>query len=197
LLPLGVAAPAQAAKRKVKAIAWEGRAHVSVGGRELDLVSRTSIEMPLLFVRSTSWIAGEGPEKARTMVLEPADAWVEVADARRPCPRQLALHERQQYAIYALLLIVQSRNPKPGSTLNIFEPPFPEIRFEIGSDGFPAAAELTVEAPESGKPDIREQLTFRGRIENKGVRWPRSIAFTQDGKPYFTLDIDTFSVEFA
>jgi hypothetical protein len=56
-------APLHAAQPGAKAIEWKGRAHAGVGGRELDLVAHTRIEVPLLFLRSTSWIASEGPEK--------------------------------------------------------------------------------------------------------------------------------------
>jgi hypothetical protein len=195
LLPF--AARAAPAPPEVRALSWEGRAHAKVGGRELDLVSRTRIELPLLLVGSTSWIVAEGPEKARTLVLEPADAWVEMAGARRPLPAQLAIHERQQYAIYALLLQAQSQPRRPGSALAINEPPYPDVRFRIGADGFPESAELQVDSPEPGKPPIAERVVFAGRIRDKHVQWPRRFELFQDDKPYFTLDIETFSVELA
>ncbi len=40
-------------------------------------------------------------------------------------------------------------------------------------------------------------LEFEGLIESKGLRWPRKMTIFQDGKVYFTLTIDQFSVTLA
>ncbi len=183
--------------RGVRALSWEGRAHASVGGRELDLVSQTRLVLPMLSVRSKSWIVSEGPEKARTLALEPDGAWVELPAGKRPIPVDMAIHERQQYAIYAQLLIALSKRRRPGTTLALSNLPYPDVAFAIGPDGRPVAADVTVDAPEPGKPRIAEHLTFAGRIEDKGIAWPETITIAQDGKPYFTLHVSRFTVELA
>lgn len=182
---------------KVRAIAWEGAAHASVEGRELDLGSRTRIDLDPMTVRSTSWIVAEGEASARTMVLTPDDARVEIGGTSRPLSNQLAIHERQQFAIYLLLLGVQARRPKPGTIVNLLEPPLPPISFAIGPDGFPTAADLTVEAPAPDKPPIVEHLDFSGRLTSNGVAWPQRIAIAQNGEPYFTLSITRFEAILA
>ena len=196
-LLLPIAARAGAPGPDVEALAWTGKAHVSAGGRELDLGVETRLELPQINVRSTSWILSEGREKARTLVLHDFGASVETAAGIRELPDAIAVHERQQYAIYAQMLYAGSKRRKPNSTLAVSRLPYPDIRFHIGSDGYPESAELTVDAPEQGKPRIAERLTFSGVVHDKGVGWPRRIVITQDGKPYFTLEIETFSVEFA
>ena len=184
--------PALAATPRITKLWWRGRAHVEVGGRSLDLVVETTLGMPLLNVRSTSYILSEGPAAARTMILEKGGSWVEKAGQRTPLSTEVGIHERQQYAIYAwLLALLQSDQRKPGR-LQLSAPPWPDIIFTVGDDGYPLAAELTVDADEAGKPPIPERMEFSGRIDSNGLSWPRRFVLTQAGKPYFTLDIEEF-----
>jgi hypothetical protein len=192
LAALLLAPPARGATPAITKLWWKGRAHAEVGGRSLDLYSETTLTMPILTVRSTSYILSDGPATARTMILDEAGSWVERAGQRTALPAQVGIHERQQYAIYAwLLAVVQHPRIKPGRT-QFSAPPWPDIIFEIGADGYPLAAELTVDADEVGKPPIPERMAFSGRIDSNGIRWPRRFDLTQGGKPYFTLDIDEF-----
>ena len=160
-------------------------------GRTLALHSRTQVELPLLQVRATSWIAEQGEETARTMILAPDGAWLERGGTRSVLPNQLAIHERQQFAIYAWLIVVQQQRRRPGR-LALSAPPYPDIVFEIGADGYPTSAALTVDAPEPDRPRIAERVIFAGRIDSKGIRWPRRFDLAQDSKPYFSLDVDRF-----
>lgn len=195
-LALGRPAPAATVDRKLW---WRGTAHVEVEGRSLDLAAETSLDVPLLRVRSTTYIIAQGPATARTLILEPDSVWVERAGQRSAMPPQFGIHERQQFAMYAWLYLVQrvkqmrqqarlARSRK----LSLASPPYPDVVFDIGADGYPVAAEWTVEDAEPGKPPIPQRIAFTGRIGSHGVRWPRRFDLTRDGKPYFLLDIAEF-----
>ena len=49
----------------------------------------------------------------------------------------------------------------------------------------------TVEDPGT-KKDVVEDVRLAGAVESRGIRWPRAIAITWDGKPYFDLEISDF-----
>lgn len=191
---LSFAAPLAAkGARSIRRLAWTATARTEIGGRILDLRSTTSLELPLLRVRSTSYVGSEGPATARTLILEPDGAWVEYDGKRSELPPPPAIHLRQQYAIYAwLLLVQQGKRPKPGP-LALSEPPYPDIAFMIGADGYPLSADVTVDAPGAGESRIDQHVTFSGRIDSNGVRWPRHIAIAQGGKPYSELTFTSFS----
>ena len=173
LAAVALARPGIAATPAITKLWWRGRAHAEVGGRSLDLAVETTLTMPLLAVRSTSYVVTDGPASARTMILDGSGSWVERAGERTPLSTEAGVHERQQYAVYAwLLAVVQYNRIKPGR-MQFSAPPWPDITFEIGADGYPLAAELTVDADEAGKPPILERMAFSGRIDSNGLRWPR------------------------
>ena len=54
--------------------------------------------------------------------------------------------------------------------------------------------EDTVPAAE-GAGRVLQRFDFEGATAANGIRWPRMIRITQDGKPYFELRIATLVVE--
>ena len=52
--------------------------------------------------------------------------------------------------------------------------------------------ELTAPDPETEAP-IKEVVMLDGDIVGAGIHWPRSLKITMDGKPYFDLELKTFS----
>lgn len=166
-----------------------------MGGRELDLIAHTRIALPFA-VRSTSWIVADGPSAARTLVLDLVNAHVEIDGTQRPLPTQVAIHERQQYLIYLQLLAALGKRHRPGARFRLRDALIP-IDFTAGDDGRPVKADVTVDAPESDKPPIAEHFRFGGVIDHEGIAWPKRIDIEQNGKSYFTLQIDRFRVERA
>ena len=64
---------------------------------------------------------------------------------------------------------------------------------------FDASANLvrledTVPAAE-GPGRVLQRFDFEGAITANGIRWPKTIRISQDGKPYFELRIATLEVE--
>lgn len=189
---MALAGPVAAAQKPAGQLWWKGTAHLEVEGRSLDIAVDTSLEVPLLRVRSTTYILAQGPATARTLILEPDGVWVERDGKRSPMSPQLGVHERQQFAMYAWLLRVQQgKRPKPG-LLALSAPPWPDIVFDIGPDGCPLAAAWTVDADAPDRPRIAERVEFFGRIDSNGVRWPTRFVMTQAGRPYFDLRISEF-----
>lgn len=189
-LPLPVAA----AEGAVTAIGWTGRASVQAGERTLQLMVRTRVE-PFRRARSTSWLVAAGPASARTMVIEPEGGWVEREGERTPLPPRQARHEREQFGIYGYLLRALEAGPGQG-TLTLREPGYPEARFQMDGGG-PRAAEYRVSAPEEGRSSIAERFAFSGLIGQDGLRWPRRLTIMQDGRPFFTLEIEQLRIERA
>jgi len=54
--------------------------------------------------------------------------------------------------------------------------------------------ENTVPAAE-GTGRVLQRFDFDGAMAANGIRWPKTIRITQDGKPYFELRIATLVVE--
>lgn len=186
--------PALAVEGGIAAIGWLGRATVAAGERTLLLAVETRVE-PFRRARSTSWLIEAGPASARTLVIEPHGGWVEREGIRTPLPPCQVVHERQQFGIYGYLLRALRAAPEEAA-LTLREPGYPDARFRLDG-GRPSTAEYRVSAAEDGASPIAERLAFSGVIEEDGVRWPRRIAIEQDGRPYFTLDIDRLRIERA
>lgn len=186
-----LAVPAAAAPKRVKAVTWTGEATVFEGARVFQLGIRTRVE-PFVRARSTSWLKKAGESDARTLVIEPGDGWMEVAGARSPLPPALIAHEREQYGVYGYLLGLGSPK-RQGKMIEAAQPGFPPIRMML-DDGRIATADYTVVSPEGGTPMV-ERFAFEGRLEDRGVNWFKSMTIERNGRRYFQLWIDTFSVE--
>ena len=186
-----LALPAAAAPKRVKAVAWTGEATVFEGARVFSLGIRTRVE-PFVRARSTSWLKQAGEADARTLVIEPDDGWMEVAGVRSPLPPTLIAHEREQYGVYGYLLGLGAPK-REGKVIEAAQPGFPPIRMTLDEKRI-ATADYTVVSPEGGGPMV-ERFTFEGRLEDHGVEWFKSMTIERNGRRYFQLWIDTFSVE--
>lgn len=212
LLALPVAAHAQAADdtvehaikarggrellARVKALSWTGTAHISGGVRMIDLTLRSHVE-PFSNARTDSWLTTD-TSSLRSMLLTPQGGYVQRGDATAPLPTPQALHERQQYAIYGYLLLVQ-----PGVTLTsdagritASRQGLPPIRLTLDSDGMIDAADYVAAAPD-GTGTIAEHIRFEGKLTDKGVNWWQRMIMLQNGMPYMTLTLESFAVELA
>jgi hypothetical protein len=165
-------------------LSWHGRACVRAGGRDLDL----TVE-PFRRARSRSWITADGEARARTLVIEPHDGWLERGGRREPLPAALIAHERQQYGLYGYLLRALRGEGARGARLR--EPGFPDARFRF-EDGWPVSADYAVAAPEPGRLPVAQRFSFSDPRPGDELRWPRRIAIAQDGRPFFDLRIDSF-----
>ncbi|WP_404333403.1 hypothetical protein AB2M62_10055 [Sphingomonas sp. MMS12-HWE2-04] len=178
---------------RVKALRWTGQAQVMLRDKRLELEIDTRVE-PFVRARSRSWLAGK-PDTARTLIIEPAGGFVERSGERKPLPARQTLHERQQYGLYGYMLLALAPTQVEGGRLTAQHPGLPPVRFELEGD-YLAVADYTVASPDSDAV-IAQRFLFEGEQPDQGVHWPHTITILQNDKPYFILDIESFSVEFA
>lgn len=194
------ATPAGAQARRPSAtLSWRGSATMVTPTGPIELIVQTELSLPELSVRSSSWLAAEGPGTTRTLLIEPGGAWVERGGARQPLPAAMAAHERQQFALYAYLWLVQLGDAPAAGVLDLAEPGYPPVRLTIGGEGLPSAAWLSVDALEAGRPPIAERALFTdwsaATQRGRGLRWPQHILIEQDGRRWFDLRIEQFRAE--
>lgn len=189
------------ALQRAERLRWTGDAVVHAGGRDIALIVHSDIE-PFGRVRSESWLRDAGPTSMRSMVFEEGGAFLERNGRREPMPETMARNERVQYGTYALMRLVTLRETKvrirrsaPDAAgragLEVDYPGLPHARLYFAADGRLASLVNTVPAPD-GKGELAQRFEFEGLIESHGVRWPRTLCITQDGKPFFDLRLRSF-----
>lgn len=176
---------------RVKALRWAGQVQVWTGDKALLLEVETRVE-PFVRARSRSWLAGR-PDTARTLIIEPDGGFAERDGQRKPLPARQLLHERQQFGLYGYMLLVRASTRVEGDGLTAERSGLPPVRFQLEGD-YLAAADYTVASPGSDGT-IKQRFLFEGEQPDKGMHWPHTITILQNEKPYFILDIETFSVE--
>jgi len=181
---------------RVKALSWSGTARIAGGDRMIDLTLRSHVE-PCANARTDSWLTTD-TSTLRSMLLTPNGGFLQRGDATTAMLPAQTLHERQQYAIYGYLLLVQ-----PGVTLTpdagritASRPGLPPIRLTIDADGTIDAADYVVAAPD-GTGTIAEHIRFDGKLSDKGINWWQRMILLQNGMPYMTLTLESFAVELA
>lgn len=122
---------------------------------------------------------------------------------RSPMPPPMLLHERQQYAIYELLRLTPLQRADVRLTLlpkgrgglrgvRVRRPDLPDADLWFDTRRRLVVVKTIVTDPEAGTP-IREEVRLFGRIEDRGVRWPKRINILWNGAPYFELTLSSFS----
>jgi hypothetical protein len=120
---------------------------------------------------------------------------VETDGERTTLPPAQAEHERQQYAIYGYMLLALAPAEVRNGAIFTQRPGLPPMLFLTGgATGAIRLGVYVIDSPD-GDAKIEEQITFMGEHVDQGVRWPRMINITQNQQPFFTLTIDSFSVE--
>lgn len=186
---------------RVRSLRWAGTARVFAGARTIDLGVETFVE-PFVRARSDSWPASEGRSAMRTLMIE-GDRGFTVIDGKQSALGPAATaHERQQFGVYGYMLMAGARwTAGSNGRLMGEHPDFPPIEIRCGRDGRVQSADYVVASPDEAAPPgnpasrLREHFAFAGAIADQGVTWPRRIAIVQDGKPFFALSIDSFTVD--
>lgn len=196
------AAGGQAALNQIKEIEWTGKATVQAEGKTTNINVATVLRPATNWSRSTSWTDAEGPKKARTIQTEQGKGWTVNGVVWMPMPEAQAIHENQQFGLYKLMLLT----PLKEAGVKVEEAPAGEagtrtITTQL-QGGAPASltfdaagkligAQLTVRDA-AGAADIKEVVKFSGEVVSNGVKWPKTISISQNGAPYFDLEIATF-----
>lgn len=190
-----------AALGRAETLSWRGRATIHAGGNTIEIGVSTRV-VPFRGARSDSWLLSQGAGSTRSLIIEGEQGWTERGGVRAPMPAAMLRHERQQYAIYGLMLLlparghVVARRAEPGgrTVLTIAHPEAPITELVFDRAGRLAEARDRVADPDGGAAEIDQLFRFSGEIVDHGVHWPRRIDILQRGQPYFTLEIDRFEV---
>lgn len=195
------AAGGQAALARVKELAWTGTATVNAEGKTTEIQVDTIVR-PFTYGRSTSWAKGER-KATRTIQAEFGQAWTNERFSWTPVPEAQAVHENQQFALYGAMLLVGLKDPgvkvtetAPGKdgtrNLHVEHPSAPPMDLRFDGSGKLIQASDSVRDPKGGAAPIPQVITFSGEMTSNGVKWPKRITITQNGQPYFDLELATF-----
>lgn len=182
---------------RIKTLTWEGRGEVVAGGRTVLIKARTRCE-PFGAVSSRTWLADQGPATTRVMTLRDGKGTVTDVNGKPvDFPPAMAAHEQLQFGIYGYMLLVHAAaQVQDAETLVLRHPRYPPATIAFGTDGLAVSAEYDVTGPD-GNATIRQRFLFANWKTVQGVRWPHGLAIFQDDKPFFTSNLDSFSVELA
>jgi hypothetical protein len=174
---------------QVRPLSWEGSAIVYAGGREINIRVRTRISRTGDVI-SESWLADQGENAVRRMIIDASGGWMERDGKREPMPEAMLRHERQQFGLYNQLqpAIVFARMIGSGETTIGGDV---STSFRI-KEGVPIEARNQVSSPEPGGKPIDQEILLSDYKTEDGFSWPRRIEIHHDGKPYFSLSIDKF-----
>lgn len=186
---------------RIRLLSWQGEAVVHDGGRDIRIGVSTMV-VPFIAARSTSWPLASGRSAARTMILDTGGGRVERNGSSERLPELLVRHEQAQFAIYGMMLLapldegratLQLRHDERGlDVVRVYHPPAPVTRLYFESDGRLAEATNLVSHPERRRKHISQHFFFSEEEMPGPVRWPRSLRIEQDGRPYFELTLSRF-----
>ncbi len=194
------AAGGEAALSKVQELYWTGAAKVTTPDKVIELGDATVVR-PFLNARFSSWPTADGPKKARTIQVEQGKAWDVNKTTWTPMPEPQAKNENEQMGLYSFMLLTPlksadatvSEAPAAKDGTRAIKATYHGQTIELAFD---ASAKLvrasgTVTDPKGGA-DIVQVATFSGEVVSNGVKWPQRIAFTQNGAPFFEVEITKF-----
>lgn len=176
-----------------RVLRWTGAATIFAGARRIEIGVDTEVE-PRVRARSRSWLLSDGPDKSRTMILEPGAGWIERNGQRQPMPEAMRRHEEQQFATYGAMRLtdlVVLRREGQDLLVKTGEPGAQESWLRFDPSARLIGLDNEVDSPEGGAR-IRQRFAFEGRMPGP-IAWPRRIRIEQDGAPYFDLRLATFS----
>lgn len=194
------AAGGEAALGKVKELYWTGHAKVTAGDKVTELEVATVVR-PFESARFTTWPKTDGARKGHTLQIEQGKAWDVTRVTWNPLPEAQADNENQQMKLYSAMLLA----PLKASGVTVKEQPAGAngtraiqtlvhglaVELEFDASGKLVRAGGNVRDPKGGA-DIAQIATFSGEVENNGVKWPKTISITQNGAPFFDLEITHF-----
>lgn len=196
------AAGGQAALRQVKELGWTGSAVVNAEGKTTELGVATVVR-PFTYARSTSWPKDKDATAGRTIQTEFGEAWTVDRVVWTPMPEAQAEHEIQQDALYGVMLLLPLKDaaakveetaasPDGARNLHVQHPNAPPMDLRFDASGKLVRAAYSVRDPKGGAAPIPQVAEFSGEITSNGVKWPKRIAITQNGAPWYEIEIASF-----
>jgi len=191
------------AGKQAAAFIWDGQATVHVPDRELKIAGTWRLEPPDRDIVET-YRVDQRPTTSRTMIISGANGWSENAGTKTPLAPELVSHERDQFYLYFLLRLAPLTAPEyvleslpadaqghPGFRVKRAGRPTVDMFFDTAHRPIRLVCEVT----DPGSTQTRRQeMTLSGDLEAGGLRWPRELSITWDGRPYFDLTVSNLRV---
>lgn len=194
------AAGGEAALSKVQELYWTGTAKVTAADKVTDLGVATIVR-PFQNARFSSWPVADGAKKARTIQIEQGKAWDINKTTWIPMPDAQAKNENEQMGLYSFMLLTPLKSadakvteePAAKDGARAIKATYHDQTIELAFDasGKLVRASGNVADPKGGA-DIAQVATFSGEVISDGVKWPQHIAITQNGAPFYEVDITKF-----
>ena len=188
----------EAALSKVKELYWTGHAKVTAADKVTELEVATVIR-PFENARFTTWPKADGAKKGRTLQVEQGKAWDVNRVTWTPLPEPQAVNENQLLGLYSFMLLAPLKagdvkeQPVGADGTRAIQATFhgQGVELEFDATGKLVRAGGSVRDPKGGA-DIAQIATFSGEVESNGVKWPKTISITQNGAPFYDLEITHF-----
>jgi hypothetical protein len=183
------------------ALSWRGRAKVHLPQRALELQGQWRLVPPDRARVETQDLQGNSAS-LRRLIVDGARGWAEVQGHPRPLAGDMLAHERDQFYLYHLMRLAPLLDPPftlsalPAaadglSGVRVTHPGRPEASLFFNDEPRLARLETRITNPGSGD-EVQQVVTLSGVVEAAGLRWPRHLAITWDGQPYFDLELLEF-----
>ncbi len=189
------------ALESARALIWDGDATVTAGGRTVHITGKWAIEPPEKAVVSTYDISG-GPSTMSHLVVNAPKGWLVRDGQFRPMPASILANELDAFRLYDVMRLLPLRGRKLKAIANDADgrhgfradiSGHPDIDLFFDRTGRLRHFRTMVTDAMSGKP-VPEDIYLERTIQANGVKWPRIMRFTLNGKPYFDLRIKSLRV---
>jgi hypothetical protein len=187
--------------QKYAALTWRGRATVHTPDRALELQGQWRLVPPDRARVETQDLQGSSAS-LRRMIIDGERGWGEVQGHPSPLPRDLVAHERDQFYLYHLMRLAPllaaeftltslGRGADSLRGIRATRAGRPDVSLFFDDESRLQRMEVRITDPASGN-EVQQVVRLSGVIEAAGLRWPRRIALTWDGNPYFDLELLEF-----
>jgi hypothetical protein len=193
------AAGGEKALAEATVLKWNANATIHTPRGPLQIEGRWILEPPDRAVVHT-WEPGKAESTTRRMLIDVDGGWMERGGGERtPMPTAMLANERDQFYLYSVMRLLPLRGPEvelsvngPGHVL-VRHARRPDVEALFDESGRLARLRTHVSHP-ADNSDILQEVTFEGSISAAGVRWPRTLRISQDGKPFFEMQLTEFSL---
>ena len=177
------------------ALSWQGTAEVYPPSGPLKIAVRTKIDRSGDVV-SESWPVAIGEAKGmHRMTLTGTGGTMEVGGKQETMPAATLAEERAQFGFYLQLQKAAARARSIATTgANAFSVDG-AVRtwFRVAPDG--TITDAFNDLPADDGKLVRQRFAFDGWWRDGDAVFPRHMAMSRNGQPYFTLDVESFDAE--
>jgi hypothetical protein len=183
------------------ALGWHGKASIFIGERTIRIEGEWRLQPPGRAAVETFDIE-KGPDSKRMLILNGDRGWIRVAGNDQPMPPPMLVNERDQFYVYYVLRLAPLGDPRfrlsaipsdPDGNrgMRVQRDGRRDVDLYLDKSNRVVRLVTTVHDPQADR-DVNEELRLSGTVEADGVKWPARILISQDGKPFFDLEVTNF-----